>query len=197
MAFAACVLDAVSLPFASAWREACLFRRRSNLNQDFGTFTSSSLPDESYFTFLREQAQTTTRPEVIPLAALAIAYGFLSDKERSSRYWAQGMAEGMVSVQEVEATKWCLLRDIDYGLMHITEEMVGRMLERMNGTVTSGNHNSAAVSELEQLEKQHQQQDDVATTTTKDKKGPGTLDLGAWRGTAVWVHGVHTPEPSP
>ncbi|KAF2279324.1 uncharacterized protein EI97DRAFT_364722, partial [Westerdykella ornata] len=135
VAFAACVLDALSLRFASSWREA---------------------------------------PEVIPLAAMAIAYGFLADKERSSRYWAQGVAEGMVSVRELEAMKWCLLSDIDYGLMRITEEMVAGMLQRMKGTMNGSNE-----------------------TISEDKKCHRSLDLEPWRGAAVWVHGVHTPEPSP
>jgi hypothetical protein len=119
---------------------------------------------------------------VIVLAALAIAHGFLSDRERSTRHWAEGTGGGLFTVRDVEVAKWCLLQDIDYGLVRISEGMVKSMLKEMQSTAVF-------------LPSQPVSAKPHTTRPEKEKKNL-TLVLD-YQGAAVWENGMQTPEPSP
>lgn len=106
--------------------------------------------------------------DIIVLAALALAHGFLVDRLRSSRHWAVKESAGMFSVREIEAAKRAILQDLDYGLFRIKDEAVQKTLGEMRRP-------SALV-------KRHERR--------------RTLSINL-PGAAVWSFGVQTPEPSP
>lgn len=167
IAFTACILDALSQRFACSWRDAALPAKSSKSN--FSTMTSS-----------RQQA--ITNPDVIVLAALALAHGFLDDRGRLTSHWAKIEGSSQFTVQEIEATKMHILQDIDYGLFKITEEMVQQMMQHMQRT---SNFAPSIVS--------LSRKDSVATD--KEERRP-RLSL-SMQGTAMWHNGMQTPEPSP
>jgi hypothetical protein len=164
VAFAACLLDALSQCFASSWRAACL--------------VPSALPN-AVFTLREPQS---TGPEVIVLAALSLAHGFLSDSERSTKLWA-GVCDYLFSVREIEATKRCLLQDIDYGLARISNDIVASMLRDIYRAMGSFSRKPVAGAR------------ETLAFEKEERKYP-RLHLD-WRGTAVWEYGMQTPEPSP
>lgn len=88
---------------------------------------------------------------------------------RSSRHWSVKESNGMFSVKEIEATKRAILEDMDYGLFRIKDEAVRKMLEVLQRPKTT------AVSK-------------------HDRRRTLSINL---TGTAIWQHGVQTPEPSP
>lgn len=126
--------------------------------------------------------------EVIVLAALVIAHGFLTDSDRETRAWAQVVAQDRYSVREIERTKWCILKDIDYGLARISEDMVDSMVRDMHRAAGQAvpAHQRASKSKGKA---RHQKE--------KDKASGLKLKLDAYHGAGVWIHGVQTPEPSP
>lgn len=85
----------------------------------------------------------------------------------------------MFTVQEIEATKRAILADMDYGLARIQDDMVQRMLRDMQRPKTSSATTSLA------------RQDSVSK---EQRSRTFSLNLS---GTAIWTHGVQTPEPSP
>lgn len=119
-------------------------------------------------------------PDVLVLAALSLAHGFFSDTRRSAHYWAVGMSRNQFTIQELEATKRSILQDMDYGLCRITEVMMDSMLRDMRCTETSF---TAAASMSEN-----------GTVAKAGRRRNFSIDL---IGTAMWKHGVQTPEPSP
>ncbi|KAF1912963.1 hypothetical protein BDU57DRAFT_521580 [Ampelomyces quisqualis] len=139
VAYAACVLDGLTQRFAMSWRDA-----------------------------LVPSGTTRTSPDIIVLAALCLAHGYLVDQLRSSRHWAVKESDGLFSVREIEATKRAMLRDMDYGLFKIRDEAVQDMLGEM--------------------------QRSTASASKHGRRRTLSIDL---RGTAIWSHGVQTPEPSP
>ncbi|KAF2122178.1 hypothetical protein BDV96DRAFT_663169 [Lophiotrema nucula] len=163
VAFSACILDALSQRFATSWRAACApaasvhFHGMSQFRQHPNVF-----------------------PEVVVLAALALAEDFLQDRSRSNKHWAQIEARGLFTAREIQITKTCILQDMDYGLLRITQEMVQHMMRTMQrGTKVSS---SAACTKS-------------SAAIEKDERRPKlSLDLP---GTAVWNYGMQTPEPSP
>ena len=58
---------------------------------------------------------------MIVLAALKIAAGFLEDRRRELRWWAECVASGAISERELEATVRSVLRDVEYDLCGIGE----------------------------------------------------------------------------
>lgn len=94
---------------------------------------------------------------------------------------------GLFTVREIEATKWCLLQDIDYGLMRISEGMVKSMLVNMRRVGNASTRVSSVAVSVTQgtvgLQKEH--------------KRPKLLNMNLQHGMAVWENGLHTPEPSP
>jgi hypothetical protein len=117
-------------------------------------------------------------PDVVVLAALSLAHGFLTDRLRSSRHWAVRESDDQFTVQEIEATKRSILQDMDYGLCRINDEMVQRMLRDMQRAKVIST--SACP--------------DTTTVAKSNRRRNFSIDLP---GTAVWQHGVQTPEPSP
>ena len=84
----------------------------------------------------------------------------------------------MFTVQEIEATKRAILADTDYGLARLQNDMVQRMLKDMQRPKTS----SATQSLVRQ-----------GSVSKEERRRTFSLNLGS----AIWVHGVQTPEPSP
>jgi hypothetical protein len=121
--------------------------------------------------FLRTDERRTAHvsTNIIILAALALAHGFQSDHMRSSRHWSVKESNVMFSVKEIEATKRAILEDMDYGLFRIKDDAVKKMLEMMQKPKTT-------------------------MALKHDRRRTLSINL---TGTAIWSHGVQTPEPSP
>lgn len=123
VAFAACILDALSCRFTATWRETLL--------------PSDYARDLDYFMRTDTCHHASVSPDVLVLAALSLAHGFFSDTRRSAHYWAVGMSRNQFTIQELEATKRAILQDMDYGLCRITEGMMDSMMRDMQRTGTS------------------------------------------------------------
>lgn len=159
IAFAACILDALSDRFASTWRDAL---QSSNYVRNLKMFLKTDT-----------RLNTSISPDVIVLASLALAHGFLVDRLRSSKHWSVRESSAQFTVQEIEATKRAILQDMDYGLFRISDDMVQQVLKDVQRSC------SAAV-----------------LGTEKKAERPRNLSL-SFTGTAKWNYGVQTPEPSP
>ncbi|KAH7385423.1 hypothetical protein DE146DRAFT_205021 [Phaeosphaeria sp. MPI-PUGE-AT-0046c] len=149
VAFAACVLEGLSGRFMNSWWDELEQLKLNGQQQD-----------------LKRQVRKDVshcNSDLIVLAALALAHGFLTDRLRSSRHWSVKESDGMFGVREIEATERAMLRDLNYGLSKIKEDAVQKMLGEMG-------------------------------TQKKTRRGTMSIDL---KGTAIWNHGVQTPEPSP
>jgi hypothetical protein len=155
VAFAACVLAQLSERFVEDWRSEL---RPSTFQRDLQSFlaTDSTSP------------QSSISPDIIVLAALSLAHGYLVDRLRSSRHWSVKESAGMYSVAEIEATKRAILWDCDYGLSKIRDGDV-----------------MGVCAELRKM---------TMKTPVKDRRRTLSISL---RGAAIWTHGVQTPEPSP
>ncbi|KAL1599905.1 hypothetical protein SLS60_007710 [Paraconiothyrium brasiliense] len=165
VAFAACVLDVLSDGFASRWCDALLPMDTSKLDFYLGTNCWQ---------------QPTTSPDLIVLAALALAHGFIDDRGRSNGHWAKVEGAGRFAAKEVGKTKMCILEDINYGLFRISEEMVQRMAREMQqATYFTTPRHSISLDESD-----------------KEARRP-RLSLSTGSGSAIWVYGAQTPEPSP
>lgn len=165
IALAACVLDALSEGFASRWLDAFLPMRTSSLDFYLGTDCWQK-PNMS--------------ADLVVLAALALAHGFIDDRGRSNAHWAKVESRGRFSAKEVEKTKMCILQDVDYGLFRISEESIQRMAwEMQQATYFNTPRNSVSWAE------------------GQEKGRRPRLSLSTGSGAAVWAHGVQTPEPSP
>ncbi|CAO2653643.1 Nn.00g030540.m01.CDS01 [Neocucurbitaria sp. VM-36] len=166
IAFSACILDALSSRFGATWRDVLA---PSDYARDLKTFLRTD-----------SRQNVHVSPNVIVLAALSLAHGFLADRLRSSKHWAVRESNGMFTVQEIEVTKRAILQDMDYGLFRISEDRVQRRLWAMQ---------LAAVAP-------------ATTLLAKDSSSAGkhnrprNLSLSL-AGAAIWSHGVYTPEPSP
>ncbi|KNG43906.1 cyclin-like protein [Stemphylium lycopersici] len=164
VAFAACLLDALSSRFATTWRDALAPSDHARDVKDF----------------LRTDSRQSARvsPDVIVLASLSLAHGFLIDRIRSSRHWSIKESNGAFTVQEIEATKRAMLQDMDYGLSRISNGMVQRRLKNMQRAQASP---ALATTPTQNITKQ-------------DRRRNLSISL---QGTAMWHFGVQTPEPSP
>jgi hypothetical protein len=163
VAFAACVLDAMSSRFATTWRNALA-------PNDYARDLKDFLKTDS-----RRNVQVS--PNVIVLAALSLAHGFLVDRLRSSRHWSVVESNGAFTVQEIEATKRAMLHDMDYGLYRISNETVQQRLKEMQRANASVATTAPATPGLKQ-----------------GKRRNLSISL---QGAAIWSFGMHTPEPSP
>ena len=85
----------------------------------------------------------------------------------------------MFTVQELEATQRAMLQDMNYGLFRISHEMVQRMLRDME--------RPKAMSTTKALARED-------SVSKRERRTTFSINLS---GTAIWSHGVHTPEPSP
>jgi hypothetical protein len=112
VAFAACIIDSLSRQFVRAWRREC----------------------EAVDTSRRSAFRSTSnKSELIVLAALAIANGFLDDRRGEPRWWATYIACGAVQLKEVDATIRCVFKDLDYDLCGFSAEEVDEMRENCFG----------------------------------------------------------------
>ncbi|PSN71428.1 hypothetical protein BS50DRAFT_584919 [Corynespora cassiicola Philippines] len=167
VAFAACILDALSQRFAGSWRDACV-------------------PRLSPFSFCRQQP--AMGPELVVLSALVLAHGYLDDRGRSNSRWARIIGASLFSAQDIERTKMCMLQDMDYGLFRISEDMVQHMMRDMQRACSFTSSSSSSPSSLVATART----DGIAG---KEERRPKlSLDL---HGAAVWKFGMQTPEPSP
>jgi hypothetical protein len=162
VAFSGCVLDALSARFAVTWRDAVA---PSDYARDLKDFLRTD-----------SRQNTPLSPDVIVLAALSLAHGFLVDRLRSSRHWSIVESDRAFTVQEIEASKRAILQDMDYGLSRISNEMVQRRLNSMQRPTVS------AVPSTPN------------TITKQDRRRNLSISL---QGTALWQFGAQTPEPSP
>ncbi|KAH9871105.1 hypothetical protein J1614_006679 [Plenodomus biglobosus] len=165
VAFCACILDALSSRFAASWRDALA---PSDYARDLQNFLHTD----------SARQQVHVSPDVIVLAALSLAHGWLADRLRSSRHWSVRESGGVFSVQEIEATKRAILLDMDYGLFRISDETVQQRLRDMQRATPAPETPTEAVS----------------ADLKKSRSRNLSLSLA---GTALWCHGVQTPEPSP
>jgi hypothetical protein len=162
VAFAGCVLDGLSARFAATWRHALA-------PSDYARDLKDFLRTDS-----RQHIQLS--PDVIVLAALALAHGFLTDRLRSSRIWSLRESDGAFTVQEIESTQRAILHDMDYGLFRISNAMVQQRLRNMQRPSMSA----------------------VACTPNTVAKQDRRRNLSiSLMGTAIWQFGAQTPEPSP
>ncbi|KAF2472822.1 uncharacterized protein BDR25DRAFT_312717 [Lindgomyces ingoldianus] len=178
IAFASCILDALSQRFATSWRTCCLPPNPPNFGFD---------PKISF------RHPPAMDPEIVVLSALAIALDFLEDRPRPNSHWAKIEGGFLFTERQIEATKVCILKDIDYGLFRITEGMVMHMLRVMQQAGEfSRTDPTTIVQKVEKLDLQ------LEPDADKDARRPKlSLDLIHLQGTAVWVNGLQTPEPSP
>lgn len=156
------------------------FLTRAGLSDDIVAFAACILDGLSsrFAGTWRDSLATRLSPDVIVLASLSLAHGFLVDRMRSSRHWSIRESNGTFSVQQIEATKRAILHDMDYGLSRISNDMVQRRLKNMQPT------NPSPVL--------------AATQTETVGKEPRRRNMAlVLQGAAIWQHGVQTPEPSP
>jgi hypothetical protein len=144
--------------FVEDWREEL---RPAAFQRDLQSFLYHDSTSSSH---------TNISSDIIVLAALALAHGYLIDRLRSSRHWSVKESAGTFSVSEIEATKRAILRDCEYGLFKIQEEDVMSMC-----------------GELKKMKA-------VTPLVKHDRKRTLSISL---KGTAIWSYGVQTPEPSP
>ncbi|TID26646.1 Isocitrate dehydrogenase [NADP] [Venturia nashicola] len=100
VALAACILDSLSSSFVRSWRKACEKAR----SPEIPTFRSEPM-----------------KPELIVLGALALAHSYLYDVSGKPKWWSK-ITNQTMEPRDISATKNCILRDIDYGLMSFTME---------------------------------------------------------------------------
>lgn len=169
LGLAACILDALGSRFALEWRKACSSTAR----------TSSLLNRSWKRTSFHHDTKTSVEPEIVVLSALSLAAGYLDDNQKSAAYWARTISADRFRTKQVNATRLCILIDIDYNLHSFTPDMIQEAIEDMqraehlfNGQTTGS-----------------------AVTYSKDERvKPPVLTL---QSTAVLKHGLYTPEPSP
>jgi hypothetical protein len=151
------VLEQLSARFAGLWRDALV---PAEFERDLKSFLET---DDT------PHCGAHVSPNVIVFAALVLAHGFLVDRLRSSRHWSVKESAGMFSVREIEATKWAMLKDMDYGLCKIKDEHVMSMMAEMQKMKSASGYKH-------------------------ERRRTLSINLA---GTAIWNHGVQTPEPSP
>jgi hypothetical protein len=164
LAFTACILDALSHRFASSWRAASV----------------PSAPTQ--FNYIQCRPLGPVRSEIIVLAALSLAHGWLEDRPRSNSYWACVAGASEFTSAQVETARRCILRDMDYGLFRINQDMVRFMTEKMQWAANGSLPRAGRVGGVEKK--------------MEDKRPKLSLDMSG-TGTATWKFGMITPEPSP
>lgn len=123
------------------------------------------------------------KAEVVVVAALAVASAFLEDVWREGRWWSESVAWGALSAKQINVATRCVLADIDYDLHTYTPEMIADALGELrhdHKREPSTAHGDMACS----------------GTPDADFDKASRRDSG-YEGTAIWSHGLLTPEPSP
>ncbi|KAK7539588.1 uncharacterized protein J3D65DRAFT_586495 [Phyllosticta citribraziliensis] len=164
LGLAACILDALSMRFAKGWREA--LGSASGPDSASLPLPAASLP-----------SPPASPPELLVLAALALAASYLDDSHVSLRHWAQHVSNCVFTARQLSATQRCLLVDLDYDLHSFTPEFVQDSIQDMQ---------RAGVLMAKQA---------AASAPVAEKSRPAPLQLSG--GSARWCNGITTPEPSP
>lgn len=129
-------------------------------------------------------SQRSVSPDLVVLAALALAHDFIDDRSWSNGRWAEIEGSGRFAAADLECTKMCILRDMDYALFRINEDMVIRGLRDLQRAYDVICPMGSAVRK------------NSTAGECEERKPRLSLSTGSL-GVAVWVHGVQTPEPSP
>lgn len=166
---AACILDALGSRFAPEWRKAYS-----------STASTSSLLNRSWKkTPFHHHTKTSVEPEIVVLCALSLAAGYLDDSQKPVAYWARTISADRFTTKQVNATRLCILVDIDYSLYSFTPDMIQEAMEDMQRAEHLFNGQTTA---------------STACYSKEERAKPPVLTL---QGTAVLMHGLYTPEPSP
>ncbi|KAK8232910.1 hypothetical protein HDK77DRAFT_52245 [Phyllosticta capitalensis] len=182
LGLAACILDALSMRFAKRWREALL----SAAGPDSASASlpvPASLPSPpaspipvTTAPLLGAAVASSAEPELLVLAALALAASYLDDSHVSLRHWAQHVSNCVFTARQLSATQRIILSDLDYDLHSFTPEFVQDSIQNMQRT-------GALMAQK------------AASAPVAEKSRPAPLQLGG--GSARWCNGITTPEPSP
>ncbi|KAK8159649.1 hypothetical protein IWX90DRAFT_306746 [Phyllosticta citrichinensis] len=182
LGLAACILDALSMRFAKRWREALV--SASGPDSASLPVPAASLPSPpaspvpvTTGPFLGAAVASSAEPELLVLAALALAASYLDDSHVSLRHWAQHVSNCVFTARQLSATQRCLLVDLDYDLHSFTPEFVQDSIQDMQ---------RAGVLMAKKA---------AASAPVAEKSRPAPLQLSG--GSARWCNGITTPEPSP
>ncbi|KAF2401866.1 hypothetical protein EJ06DRAFT_520799 [Trichodelitschia bisporula] len=177
IAFAACILDSLSGFFVRTWRNELATIRVL-------THVRTLKPSEWSFPVVTGSAWgaasgtgSSCKPELIVLAALAIAKSWLDDTRTGAAWWAGKIAAGTVESTEVDATIRCLLKDIGYALAAFGAEIVEEMEQEIFGDLDEN-----------EVEPEADGIYPIAGIPDCDKMHDGH---------AIFNDGIATPEPSP
>lgn len=131
MTVAACMLHALSpQAFAKVWRTTCplpiTFKPDSK-----GPFGSYSRDGKTVHLHDLPLQDRRVSPEIIVLAALALADVFSpDDRDHSDKWWVVHVARSRYTQAQFNATKRCILHDLDHALMPFTEKSINRAMMR-------------------------------------------------------------------
>lgn len=127
--------------------------------------------------------KTNAEPELLVLAALALATAYLDDHQVSLQHWAQRISCGVYSARQLSTTQRCMLIDLDYDLHSFTLDFIRDEIEDMHRASLRNRQKAASVTAVA---------DESCAPSEKSKPAPLSL-----QGTATWFKGIATPEPSP
>jgi len=131
MTVAACMLDALSSKaFAKAWHDACPLpiTFQPDRRGPFGSYSSDGTTLHLRNLPLHDRRVS---PEIIVLAALALADAFTpDDRDHTDKYWILHVAYGRYTAAQLNATKRCILHDLDHALMPFTGDYITRAMVR-------------------------------------------------------------------
>ncbi|GME26452.1 Cyclin-like protein [Neofusicoccum parvum] len=192
---AACILDALSMRFAKKWRNAL------TLNEP--TPAASPLPEPvaapvsppaspalmTSAPVLPGAIKSCAEPELLVLAALALATAYLDDHQVSLQHWAQHISCGVFAARQLSTTQRCVLIDLDYDLHSFTAEFIRDAIEDMHRASLRDRQRAAATATAAVAKVVA---DEPCAASEKSRPAPLSL-----QGAAMWSNGIATPEPSP
>ncbi|KAF4302446.1 Cyclin-like protein [Botryosphaeria dothidea] len=192
---AACILDALSMRFAKGWRNALTLNEPTPAASpllDCAQAPVSPPASPALMTsapVLAGAIKSSAEPELLVLAALALATAYLDDHQVSLQHWAQRISFGVFSARQLSTTQRCVLIDLDYDLHSFTAEFIRDAIEDMH-RASLRNRQKAAAAATAAVAKAVADEPCVAG----EKSRPAPLSL---QGGATWFNGIATPEPSP
>lgn len=195
----ACILDALSMRFAKKWRHALTLNESTPAASPLLEAANAPVSPPASPTLmsaapvLSSPIKSCADPELLVLAALALATSYLDDHQVSLQHWAKRISCGVYSARQLSTTQRCMLIDLDYDLHSFTLEFIRDAIEDMHRESLRNRQKAAAAAAT------------TATATIKavadepyaavgEKNRPAPLSL---HGSATWFKGVATPEPSP
>ncbi|KAK0644719.1 hypothetical protein DIS24_g8578 [Lasiodiplodia hormozganensis] len=195
----ACILDALSMRFAKKWRHALTLNESTPAASPLLEAAKAPVSPPASPTLmsaahvLSSPIKSCADPELLVLAALALATSYLDDHQVSLQHWAKRISCGVYSARQLSTTQRCMLIDLDYDLHSFTLEFIRDAIEDMHRESLRNRQKAAAAAAT------------TATATIKavadepyaaagEKNRPAPLSL---HGSATWFKGVATPEPSP